>query len=123
MGGESVGAAAAAGAGAGAAVVGAGIAGWEIGRGIGNIPIGDGQTVDDAVTNGFTSILIYFAKGGKQNIANEYVDEARRMFGDNNDKICKWLDRLYAVSSPAVRQKIIKAQKYFGCRRCGGGGN
>jgi RHS repeat-associated protein len=51
-------AAAAAGAGAGLAVVGAGVAGWEIGRGIGHIPIGGGRTVDDAVTDVIT-ILVF----------------------------------------------------------------
>ena len=51
----------------------AGTAGWYIGRGIGHIPIGNGDTVDDAVTNGFANILIYFAKGGKQNISNEHA--------------------------------------------------
>jgi RHS repeat-associated protein len=101
----------------------AGTAGWFIGRGIGHIPIGNGDTVDDAVTDGFASILIYFAKGGKKYIGNEYVDEAKNMFGNDKDKICKWLDDLYSASGPAARQKIVKAQKYFGCRRCGGGGN
>ncbi len=51
LGGEGAAAAGAVGAGTGLAVVGAGVAGWGIGRGIGHIPIGDGQTVDDAVTD------------------------------------------------------------------------
>jgi len=41
----------------GAGVVGAGIAGWGIGRGIGHLPIGNGQTVDDAVLNLFANTL------------------------------------------------------------------
>ena len=57
-GGEGVGAAAAAGAGAGAAVVGAAVVGWEIGRGVGHIPIGEGRTVDDAVTD--TISVLFF---------------------------------------------------------------
>jgi hypothetical protein len=105
----------------GGAVGAAAIGGWYAGRGIGHIPIGHDQTIDDGMQ--LTWTLIFFAKGGKQNIANEYVDQARNMFGNDTNKICKWLDDLYKVSSPAVRQKIIKAQKYFGCRRSCGGGN
>jgi RHS repeat-associated protein len=62
IGSEGVGAAAAAGAGAGVAVAGAGAMGWGIGRGIGHIPIGNGQTVDDAVTAAFASAILALSK-------------------------------------------------------------
>ena len=45
-------------------VVGAGAAGWMIGRGIGHIPIGDGQTVDDAVTDAMASAITWSRSRG-----------------------------------------------------------
>ena len=33
--------------------------GWVTGRAIGNMPIGNGQTVDDAVTNAMTAMILY----------------------------------------------------------------
>ena len=106
----------------GVLVGGAAAAGWLTGRGIGHIPIGNGQDVDDAVTAGLAEILIYFAQHGKQKYTNEFTDEARKRFGNNKDKICAWLDTLYAAeTNSAIRQKIKLAQKVFGCRRCGGG--
>ena len=68
LGGEGLGGAVVAGAGAGVAVVGAGVAGWGIGRGIGHIPIGDGQTVDDAVTNAMTATILWFSRGNSDPI-------------------------------------------------------
>jgi len=62
------------------------------------------------------------AKGGKKNIQNEITDEMKRKFGSDKDLICKFLDALYACSDAATKQKIKAAQKYFGCRRSGGGG-
>ena len=100
------------------AVVGAGAVGWLVGRGIGHIPIGGGNTVDSAVTAGFTATLIFFAQRGKQNISNEWVDNARKLFGNNKDKICAWLAAQYAIADGSTRLKIKVAQKFFGCRRC-----
>jgi len=44
-------------------VVGAGVAGWVVGRGIGHIPIGNGQTIDDAVTETIT--ILFFPLPGR----------------------------------------------------------
>jgi RHS repeat-associated protein len=66
-------------------------------------------------------LILQMARGGKQNISNEIVDQAKAAFGNNRDAICRWLDSLYQKAGPAMRLKIKLAQKYFGCRRCGGG--
>jgi RHS repeat-associated protein len=58
------------------------------------------------------------AKGGKQEIENEYVREAK-----NHPDPCEWLRAEYELArqsrNSAAQQKIVKAQKYFGCRRHG----
>jgi hypothetical protein len=60
------------------------------------------------------------AKGGKQNKDNEWVDEARRRFGNNRDAMCKWLDDEYKnCKDSATKQAIKLAQKVLGCRRRG----
>jgi RHS repeat-associated protein len=43
----------------------AGVAGWMIGREIGHIPIGDGRTVDDAVTDAMASAWLWFGRRGR----------------------------------------------------------
>ncbi len=69
--GVAAGAGAGAAAAAGAVVVVAG-ASVAAGRGIGHIPIGEGRTVDDAVSDLFTWLL--FSKGGKQNIRDSGLE-------------------------------------------------
>lgn len=65
---------------------------------------------------------IQMAKGGRKNIQNEISDDMKRRFGGDKDLICKFLEGLYNCSDSATKQKIKVAQKYFGCRRSGGGG-
>lgn len=61
------------------------------------------------------------AKGGKQNIDNEYVRQARQL--PRNVDPCEWL-RLQYINAPdsATRMKIKLAQKALGCRHSSGGG-
>jgi hypothetical protein len=95
--------------------------GWDASRFVTNVDTGlYGGTTEQAAPCWW---IWNMAKGGKQNIQNELTREAQQLFGNNRNGICKWLDDLYATAGPALRQKIIKAQKYFGCRRSGGGGN
>jgi RHS repeat-associated protein len=61
--------------------------------------------------------LLLFAQRGKQNLSNEWVDEAKRLFGNNRDAICRWLDEQYKKASAAEKLKIKIAQKALGCRR------
>jgi hypothetical protein len=66
----------------------------------------------------FSEIVYFFSKGGRQNIANEIVDEAKRLFGNQHDKICAWLKLLYkAETDTQMRQKIKLAETFFGCRK------
>ena len=64
-------------------------------------------------------LWIWMAKGGPKNIRNEFTRQAQALFGNNRRRICDWLAGLYDGADSATRQKIIKAQKYFGCRRHG----
>lgn len=53
-----------------------------------------------------------FGKGGKQNIDNEFVTEARK-----HADPCAWLAERYASEkSPANKLKLVAAQKALGCR-------
>ena len=61
---------------------------------------------------------LQMAKGGKQNIDNEYTREAVK-----HQDPCRWLQQEYdkarAAGDSVAQQKIIKAQKALGCRRHG----
>jgi hypothetical protein len=53
------------------------------------------------------------AKGGKQNIENEWSREARQ-----HPNPCDWLEQEYNRESDSeIRKKIKKAQKAVGCRQ------
>lgn len=53
-----------------------------------------------------------FGKGGKQNIDNEFVSEARK-----HADPCAWLAERYThEKSPANKLKLVAAQKALGCR-------
>jgi RHS repeat-associated protein len=57
--------------------------------------------------------ICYMAKGGKQNIENEYSRKAR-----NQPDPCTWLQSQYdSATSSDERQKLKMAQKALGCRR------
>ena len=71
---------------------------------------------------GFQGCQVSFAKGGKKNLENEYVRDARRLQpGDP----CQWLRAQYEIARAArdtiAQRKIIQAQKFLGCRHHGGG--
>jgi hypothetical protein len=59
--------------------------------------------------------IMLMAKGGKQNISNEYSRLAR-----NQNDPCGWLSEQYDMArkagDSAAAQKIIQAQKDLGCR-------
>jgi len=61
--------------------------------------------------------IVAMAKGGKQNIDNEYVRAARGQLDP-----CKWLRLQYEKASGAERLKIKAAQKFLNCRHSSGGG-
>jgi len=65
------------------------------------------------------SPCLWMAKGGPKNIQNEFTRQAQALFGSNRGGICKWLQDLYDSANGATRQKLIKAQKFFGCRHHG----
>ena len=99
----------------GVGTIGGGITGADIGAGIGAtggaLVGGDiGDRVGDALDN-----IMQMAKGGSQNIENEYSREAR-----NQPDPCGWLAKQYTAArssgDTAAAQKIIKAQKALGCR-------
>jgi hypothetical protein len=59
------------------------------------------------------------AKGGKQNLENEYTREARLQ-----PDPCDWLRQQYdKACDSAARQKIKQAQKFLECRKSSGGGD
>jgi RHS repeat-associated protein len=99
----------------GVGTVGGGISGADAGAGIGaagGAVVGGyiGNQVGDALDN-----IMQMAKGGSQNIENEYSREARKQ-----PDPCDWLAKQYAAArssgNSAAAQKIIKAQKALGCR-------
>jgi hypothetical protein len=62
-----------------------------------------------------TPTITLMAKGGKQNIDNEYTREVKAL-GRQVPDPCKYLrDRYNSTSDPIERAKINKARKYFGC--------
>ena len=69
-----------------------------------------GNAVGGALDN-----IMLMAKGGKQNISNEYSRAAR-----NQNDPCGWLSEQYDMArkagDSAAAQKIIQAQKDLGCR-------
>jgi hypothetical protein len=68
----------------------------------------------NAIGGAFDNIML-MAKGGKQNISNEYSRAAR-----NQNDPCGWLSEQYDMArksgDSAAAQKIIQAQKDLGCR-------
>lgn len=73
----------------------------------------------NSATNSNTNIL---AKGGKQNLSNEWVEKARKVAGKSKEVACAYLEAAYKTANSADRLKIKAAQKYLGCRRSSGGG-
>jgi RHS repeat-associated protein len=64
-----------------------------------------------------------YAKGGKQNIRNEWNDAAVREVGNNVAAQIKWLQEAYKKATDSkVKQKIKEAQKAIGGRKSSGGG-
>jgi hypothetical protein len=64
-----------------------------------------------------------YAKGGKQNIRNEWNDAAVREVGNNVAAQIKWLQEAYKNANDSkVKQKIKEAQKAIGGRKSSGGG-
>lgn len=108
------GAAVLAGAGTGAALVGAGTAGWFIGRGIGHVPIGDGRTVDDAVTSAFASIIT-FSRGDARTTARSWRSPTCK---PRNKKEC---EALYVADTALCNQLKSRAchaqaaERYAAC--------
>jgi hypothetical protein len=58
-------------------------------------------------------------RGGKRNLSNEWVDHARRLFGNSREAMCNWLALQYQLAKGTDRLKIKAAQKFLGCRRSG----
>jgi RHS repeat-associated protein len=65
----------------GVAVGAAGGAGWLIGRGIGHIPLGGGQTIDGAITDGLTPLWIQFVRGKSDPYVYSKTDPGREPCG------------------------------------------
>jgi hypothetical protein len=58
------------------------------------------------------------AKGGPQNISNEYSETAKHLYPKDPKKRCEYLEELYKKTcDSSERQKIKKAQKALGCRK------
>jgi hypothetical protein len=53
--------------------------------------------------------MYFFSKGGKQNIANEIVDEAKRLFGKQHDKM-PLQNNSWVRNAPAMMQIIESTQ-------------
>jgi hypothetical protein len=74
-----------------------------------------GAAIGDQVGDAISDYIMLMAKGGSQNIENEYSREAR-----NQPDPCDWLAKQYTAArssgDTAAAQKIIKAQKALGCR-------
>jgi hypothetical protein len=63
-----------------------------------------------------------YAKGGKQNIKNEWNEAAVREVGNDVAKQIQWLEEQYKnETDPQVQQKIKTAQKAIGGRKSSGG--
>lgn len=84
--------------------------------GIDDPPIADGpewvQPLSEPGCN-----VVQMAKGGKQNIRNEWTAAAQQ-----HPDPCAWLRQQYQTASAADRQKIKRPQKALGCRTSSGGG-
>jgi RHS repeat-associated protein len=63
-----------------------------------------------------------YAKGGKQNIKNEWNEEAVREVGNDIEKQIQWLEEQYKnATDTKVKEKIKTAQKAIGGRKSSGG--
>jgi RHS repeat-associated protein len=93
----------------GGAITLAGVAGWVTGRAIGHIPIGNGRTVDDAVTDMFARLWIQDSpKPTTQSPSN--AKSCKRPNDDDDDDCGQQLARdmqRCAVEPPTPQQKAV----------------
>jgi hypothetical protein len=108
---------------AGGQLIGAGALGWIIGRGIGNLPIGNGMTIDDALTGALTQVFISrmdismplpppvcLSKGGRQRIRDSAFE------GLSVRDLEKMLDAAKASGDTTLIRRLIKELKARGKR-------